>query len=49
MVTRASVAPQILVQLLVGADILGFNDVVLSVVGNVSVDNEAHVVTSSIS
>ena len=41
MVTRASVAPQVLVQLLVGADILGFNGVVLSVAGDVPVESEA--------
>ena len=31
-----------------GANILEFNDVVLLVVGYISVDSEAHVVTSSI-
>ena len=48
-VTRVLVAPKVLGSTPMGANIPGFNSVVLSVVGDVPVDSEAPVVTSSIS
>jgi len=50
-VTGASVAPKILslIRLRVGANLLGFNGSVLSIVSDVSVENKTSVVTSSIS
>jgi hypothetical protein len=47
--TRALVAPHVLGLTPLGANISEFNDVVFSVVGYISVDNEAPTVTSLIS
>ena len=49
MVTRASVAHKVLGSTPVGANFPGFNGVVFSVVGDVSIDSETPVVTLSIS